>query len=258
MVSTGLGQRPALIVEEGQADGPRIVDESDHDHDLSAMISPSATCPPLAVSAPINKQRARSRLYQLQEAQRFAWQHDICHHPKHGFCIRPQSEGSVYCTVHSCFAINDDGNRCGNLVIDPTVSRYCSSGWHNENRRYSHVEDLKAARRARESMLAKERESELAERVSYFSTHFSSALESSSSQSSTCSSSRTGPSSSSSPISKSESLVPESDKDGSARGTHRQRSTSLEHERGWGAHGIDKWWVGDWSRKFAPSAPAGQ
>ena len=121
------------------------------------------------------------------------------------------------------------------------VARLTTATGHNETATYSPVEDLKAARKARDSILASERELGHAEHVSYFSTHFPTALATSSSTSST------GSSSSGNPPNSDPKDPPPAD---------RYRSTSLEHESGWGAFGIDKWWVGEWSRTQTPSAPA--
>ncbi|WVQ99372.1 hypothetical protein IAU59_006505 [Kwoniella sp. CBS 9459] len=168
------------------------------------------------------------------------WAGRMCNVRPLGACQRPQTTGSLYCTNHACQAVNADGERCGNWVGNPRESRFCATGWHMENARHSHLSDLLAVRRAHEEMASDDRRHLHAAQLYFIEQHFPSSASSTSSSSASSSSPNTGGSTLFSPV---------SGGGGSPRSDARRRGIGGSEERGWGAHGVDKWWVGQWGRE---------
>ncbi|OCF60577.1 hypothetical protein L486_00212 [Kwoniella mangroviensis CBS 10435] len=165
----------------------------------------------------------------MEDVERLAGQ--ICNVRPLGACQRPQSSGSLYCTNHSCQAINADGDRCGNWVSNPRETRFCANGWHMENSRHTHLSDLLALRKALNQRRSTEREKQNAAQLYYIEQRFPSSSSSSSSSTST----------SDTPSSTSLSLLRTPTTPPSARSMR-----DLSEERGWGSHGVDAWWRGNW------------
>ncbi|WWC61834.1 uncharacterized protein I303_104419 [Kwoniella dejecticola CBS 10117] len=167
----------------------------------------------------------------IEEMERLAGQ--ICNVRPIGACRRPQSASGLYCTNHSCQAINADGDRCGNWVANPQESRFCANGWHMENSRHTLLADLMNLRKSLDQRQRFERDEQNAAQLTYIEQRFPSSS-SASSSSSDCSPStilRT-PISSTTTNSASSRLF-----------HHTDRS---KKEQGWGSHGVDAWWRGKW------------
>ncbi|WWC70236.1 uncharacterized protein I206_104186 [Kwoniella pini CBS 10737] len=160
----------------------------------------------------------------IEEIERLAGQ--ICNVRPIGACQRPQSSGSLYCTNHSCQAINADGDRCGNLVIDPRETRFCTNGWHMENSRHTHLADLMNLRKSLNQRQEFEKEIQNAEQLYFIEQQFPSSSSSSDSVISTLLQS---------PISVT-----------STSPTNININIGKPKEKGWGSHGVDAWWRGKW------------
>ncbi|WVW83878.1 hypothetical protein I302_105900 [Kwoniella bestiolae CBS 10118] len=186
---------------------------------------PSGTAPIAAQGEKGKGKEKKVRKMTMEDVERLAGQ--ICNVRPLGACQRPQSSGSLYCTNHSCQAINADGDRCGNWVSNPRDTRFCSNGWHMENSRHTHLSDLLAYRKALNARQSNEREKQNAAQLYYIEQRFPSSSSSSSASIS-----------SHSDLSLLMTPPPTSP---AARSTR-----SLSEERGWGAHGVDAWWRGNW------------
>ncbi len=97
-----------------------------------------------------------------------------------------------------------------------------------ENGRYSYLEDALANRRGIDRLEAERREEEHIDHIDFFTANFSAA---------------TATNSTATTASTTTALSQENS---------RLRASSEEprrkEERGWGSHGVDAWWVGDWGK----------
>ncbi|QPK66835.1 hypothetical protein CNBG_10038 [Cryptococcus deuterogattii R265] len=101
------------------------------------------------------------------------WQGSLCCLTPLGTCYRPQSRDSVYCSTHTCQAVNVDGERCGNVIHSPGQSRFCHNGWHVENSKYNNIIEMVARRRQLDEVNAARRKQEIAEQMALFESQFS-------------------------------------------------------------------------------------
>nr|ODN97649.1 hypothetical protein L204_03068 [Cryptococcus depauperatus CBS 7855] len=74
--------------------------------------------------------------------------------------------------MHTCQAINVDGERCTNAIYNPRQSRFCSNGWHVENSKYKNVVDLVTRRKQLDEADAIKRRKEAAEQMVLFEAQF--------------------------------------------------------------------------------------
>ncbi|WVQ72541.1 hypothetical protein IAR50_002098 [Cryptococcus sp. DSM 104548] len=102
----------------------------------------------------------------------FEWQATMCCLGPLGSCYRPQSNESIYCSTHTCQAINVDGERCGNPITNPRQDRFCPNGWHFENARYDNVVEMVERRKAADAANAIRRKAEIAEQLALFEAQF--------------------------------------------------------------------------------------
>ncbi|ODO08116.1 hypothetical protein I350_03700 [Cryptococcus amylolentus CBS 6273] len=75
-------------------------------------------------------------------------------------------------TMHTCQAINVDGERCGNSITNPRQDRFCPNGYHFENARYDNVVEMVERRKAADKANAIRRKAELAEQLALFEAQF--------------------------------------------------------------------------------------
>ncbi|TYJ55693.1 hypothetical protein B9479_003597 [Cryptococcus floricola] len=75
-------------------------------------------------------------------------------------------------TMHTCQAINVDGERCGNSITNPRQNRFCPNGWHYENARYDNVVEMVERRKAADEANAIRRKAEIAEQLALFEAQF--------------------------------------------------------------------------------------
>ncbi|XAO23837.1 hypothetical protein I312_102622 [Cryptococcus bacillisporus CA1280] len=75
--------------------------------------------------------------------------------------------------LHTCQAVNVDGERCGNAVHSPGQSRFCHNGWHVENSKYNNIIEMVARRRQLDEVNAARRKQEMAEQMALFESQFS-------------------------------------------------------------------------------------
>ncbi|OCF42929.1 hypothetical protein I317_03280 [Kwoniella heveanensis CBS 569] len=220
----------------------------------SAIASSSRLPPPMTTDAidespeltladgPKGKRKEKSRVKMRIPVEDWEkWAGQMCNVRPLGACQRPQTAGSLYCTNHACQAVNADGERCGNWVGNPRESRFCATGWHMENARHSHLSDLLAVRRAHEQMASDDRRHLHAAQLYFIEQHFPSSASSTSTSSSSGSGGGTGTSALFSPVSGGAVA--------GASGARRSGNGAGQEERAWGAHGVDKWWVGQWGRE---------
>ncbi|KIY36251.1 hypothetical protein I305_01107 [Cryptococcus gattii E566] len=76
-------------------------------------------------------------------------------------------------SLHTCQAVNVDGERCGNAVHSPGQSRFCHNGWHVENSKYNNIIEMVARRRQLDEVNAARRKQEMAEQMALFESQFS-------------------------------------------------------------------------------------
>ncbi|ALO60304.1 hypothetical protein CNA02335 [Cryptococcus deneoformans JEC21] len=101
------------------------------------------------------------------------WQASLCCLTPLGTCFRPQSSGTIYCSIHTCQAINVDRERCGNAVHNPRQSRFCSNGWHVENSKYDNIVEMVTKRKQLDEANAARRKQEMTEQMALFKSQFS-------------------------------------------------------------------------------------
>ncbi|OWT41878.1 hypothetical protein C362_00244 [Cryptococcus neoformans Bt1] len=101
------------------------------------------------------------------------WQASLCCLTPLGTCFRPQSSDTIYCSIHTCQAINVDGERCGNAVHNPRQSRFCYNGWHVENSKYDIIVEMVARRKQLDEANAARRKQEMTEQMALFESQFS-------------------------------------------------------------------------------------
>jgi len=142
-------------------------------------IPPAQTIPldgpsPFADSIPIDIPRRPPSILEKpkRKARRLPVAHARTLEEKCWACPAVQAEGSLYCHLHSCIATNADGSSCGNEVTNPRRSRYCSTGYHPENGRYSIVVDILEHRKAQEAQESSARALQLERDLEYFEEHF--------------------------------------------------------------------------------------
>ncbi|KAK8864335.1 hypothetical protein IAR55_001582 [Kwoniella newhampshirensis] len=182
----------------------------------------------------------------------------MCNFHPIGTCLQAQGEGSLYCELHSCQAINADGDRCRNGVKRPNHSRFCATSYHAETSREEYLEALLARRRAYDEMATLTREEEHLKQVLFFDSHFSIStptdrsiiLSPTSSQSFSSSSRSSNNNTKDRRINHSwseDELRPSSSSFLFAKANPtEEKKVRLEDEKGWGAYGVDKWWIGNW------------
>ncbi|WVR07007.1 hypothetical protein IAU60_004046 [Kwoniella sp. DSM 27419] len=219
---------------------------------------------PVIGGATSGVKKIKSPVLSAEDAER--WMAVMCNVRPFGRCEKPQSAGSVFCLAHSCQAFNADGQQCNNLVTRPGQTRYCASGWHKENRRHDNVADLQAMRRAHDAARVEAQERAQAASIAFVEQYIPAAPGVPDGQTTPLSPLRSrsrsdnsppaglsshpsgrGPSSPNASLHSSTSslspklLSPVPSTDGIDTDRERER-----RQRVWGAHNIDKWWVGKW------------